>query len=104
MAATRMKGDGFYDAHSEMQLSVIAHTSELITEAVARIPLASEVFSIIDYGSAEGKNSVVSVKLALDAVRKRNPLQLVSIVHNDLPANDFNRLFANLNAPGIDSY
>src|SRR5262249_12497895 len=104
MTATRMKGDGFYDAHSEVQLSIIEHTSALITEAVERIPPASDVFSIIDYGCAEGKNSVVSVRLALDAVRRRNPQQVVAIIHNDLPRNNFNRLFVNLSGTGVDWY
>jgi hypothetical protein len=53
------------------------------------------MFVIADYGSAMGRNSVASVRVAVEALRARRPHQAVAVIHNDLPKNDWNELFAN---------
>ena len=106
MSATEgMKGGGYYDDHSEYQRATAASGAELIRESVAAAPLPDHgrMFVIADYGSATGRNSAASVRLAVDAVRARRADQPVAVIHNDLPANDWNELFANVTS-AHDSY
>jgi SAM dependent carboxyl methyltransferase len=98
-AATEgMKGGGYYDDHSEYQRATAASAAGFISESVAamRLPDADRMFVIADYGSATGRNSVASVRLAVEAVRARRPDQAFAVIHNDLPTNDWNELFANV--------
>ena len=95
-----MKGGGYYDDHSEYQRQV-AHTGTgLIERAVAALPppATGRPVVLVDYGSATGGNSVVALRTAVVAVRDRWPEVAVAVVHNDLPSNDWNELFANLTA------
>jgi cyclopropane-fatty-acyl-phospholipid synthase len=100
-----MKGGGYYDDHSEYQRATAASAGRFISESVAGVllPDADQTFVIADYGSATGRNSVASVRVAVDAVRAGRPNQPVAVVHNDLPTNDWNELFANV-ASAPDSY
>lgn len=102
MLMTRMRGDGLYDANSDMQRCILEAASPLIDYAAVRTPIPSErTFTIVDYGCSEGRNSVDSVKKIIRCVRNRNNDAWISVLHNDLPRNNFNRLFENLyNAPG----
>src|SRR5581483_11598752 len=43
-------------------------------------------------------NSAASVRTAVDAIRARRAEQRVAVIHNDLPTNDWNELFANVTA------
>ena len=90
-----MKGDGYYDSHSQVQNVVIRQLIPLVTELIASIPSPApeHEFCIVDYGCSEGKNSIIVIKAAIEAVRKLLPNQLFMVVHEDLPANNFNRLF-----------
>ena len=58
---------------------------------------------MVDYGASTGANSIASVRAAVAAIRARSADQPVAAVHNDLPTNDWNQLFANL-ASRPDSY
>jgi hypothetical protein len=83
--ATRgMKGRGYYDEHSEYQREVAASGAALVEAGVDAIPLpgAGTSFTIADYGSATGANSVVATSAAVRAVRARDPQQPVAVVHN----------------------
>ncbi len=98
-AATEgMKGGGYYDDHSEYQRATAGSGATFIQACVAAVVLPDEgrMFVIADYGSATGRNSAASVRLAVDAVRARRSDQAVAVIHNDLPANDWNELFANV--------
>ena len=106
MSATEgMKGGGYYDDHSQYQRATAASAAQLIGESVAAAPLPDQeqMFVIADYGSATGRNSAASVRLAVDAVRARRADQAVAVIHNDLPRNDWNELFANV-ASAPNSY
>ncbi len=94
LAPQAMKGDGYYNAHCEVQRSAVNETLPLVANAVnhSPLPIAGHPFAIVDYGSGEGANSVVVAKAAIDAVRRRNPLQDVIVVHNDQLTNNFNGL------------
>jgi SAM dependent carboxyl methyltransferase len=100
-----MKGGGYYDDHSEYQRSVAATGESFLDECVAAIPMPppDRAVVIVDYGASTGGNSLASVRAAIQAVRARNSEQPVTAVHNDLPTNDWNQLFANL-ASRSDSY
>lgn len=94
LAPQAMKGDGYYNAHCEVQREVVNDTIPLIANAVnhSPLPIAGRPFAIVDYGSGEGANSVVVAKAAIEALRTRSPLQDVVVVHNDQPSNNFNGL------------
>jgi len=96
-ATEGMKGGGYYDSHSEYQRRVAASGSDRLAALVASMgPIAVDPFTIVDYGCAEGANSVVAIGGALRALRTRAADTTVVTVHNDLPTNDFNALFRNL--------
>lgn len=100
-----MKGGGYYDDHSEYQRATAASAATFIAECAAAAPLPRDrhTFVIADYGSSTGRNSVASVRVAVEAVRRRRTDQAIAVLHNDLPTNDWNELFANV-ASAADSY
>ncbi len=97
-----MKGDGYYDAHSEYQRRVIEAGAETIRTAVGALDLAAipGALTIADYGAGTGATSVFAVANAMAALDSRDPGRPVFAVHNDLFANDFTRLFRNIAAAG----
>ena len=101
-ATEGMRGGGYYDSHSEYQRAVAESGAELIKRCVAATPLPDEgeSYVVADYGCSTGANSIKAVTWAAEAVRARNANVPVAVLHNDVPTNDFNQLFANLrNAP-----
>jgi cyclopropane-fatty-acyl-phospholipid synthase len=87
-----------YDEHSEYQRAVAATGAALIEQCVeATEPLPDgATFVVADYGASTGKNSIASVRTAVDAVRSASPTRPVAVLHNDVPTNDWNMLFANV--------
>jgi len=60
------------------------------------VALASppEPIVIADYGASEGRNSLAPMRAAIGALRKRvGPERPISVIHTDLPQNDFAALF-----------
>ena len=51
---------------------------------------------LADYGCSTGRNSISSLRSAVDAVRGREADRAIAAIHNDVPTNDWNTLFANL--------
>jgi hypothetical protein len=100
-----MKRGGYYDDHSEYQRATAASAASFIPESVAAVPLPSDgqMFVIADYGSSTGRNSVAAVRGAVERVRGRRADQTIAVIHNDLPTNDWNALFANVTS-AADSY
>ncbi len=98
-ATTGMKGAGYYDQHSGAQLSSIQALQGWVEDAVATLPLPppGQPVTVLDLGSAEGGNAVRLMGAVVAGLRGRTggPVQTV---YSDLPGNDFNRLFANLEA------
>jgi SAM dependent carboxyl methyltransferase len=97
MQAT-MKNEGFYDNHSSIQRSVIEVAEPLIRYAAQSISLPSgqAPITIVDYGASEGANSVAAVNFALETIWQRKYEQIVKVIHEDQPQNNFNRLFENV--------
>lgn len=103
-SALSMKGDGYYDAHSQVQSSVIHALVPLIQSCVNDIPapVQGKDFCIVDFGCSEGKNSIAIVAASIDAVRAIRPSEHFFVVHEDLPANNFNRLISQLYSSSSD--
>jgi hypothetical protein len=97
-ATLGMKRSGYYDSHSEYQQAVAATGAELIEASIAAVPLPApeRSFVIVDYGSSTGASSIKMVTVAVAAIRDRRADVPVAVIHNDVPTNDFNQLFANL--------
>jgi hypothetical protein len=99
-----MKGEGYYDLHSEYQRRIIAGGEGLIRMAADAIDLSrcGSAFTMADYGASTGGSSVQAVKTALRAIRRRDGDLPFHAIHNDVPSNDFTQLFANV--AGKDGY
>ena len=70
---------------------------ELAARTVA-LPAGSQPIVIADYGSSEGHNSLLPLGAAIAILRQRiGPDRAISVVHTDLPENDFSVLFETLN-------
>jgi hypothetical protein len=101
-----MEGHGAYNRSSRVQAAGLSPAVPLFRRAAGAVPLtgASEPIVIADYGSSEGRNSLVPIAAAIRVLRDRaGPERAISVVHTDLPGNDFSALFQTLtNDP--DSY
>jgi cyclopropane-fatty-acyl-phospholipid synthase len=98
-----MKGEGFYDAHSEYQRRVIEAGDELIGDAAGSLePAPERAATIVDYGSGTGATSVRAVGTAIAAIREGGRDRPLQVIHNDVPDNDFTQLFRNV--AGTDGY
>jgi hypothetical protein len=98
-----MESGGAYDRASEYQRDTAASDAARVRDAVGKVPMPAGAFTIVDYGAGEGRNSIASVRTAVDAVRARDAGAPVTSIHSDLLTNDWNGLFANL-AAAPDSY
>jgi hypothetical protein len=92
-----MKGAGYYDEHSEAQLAAIQALQPWVDDAVANLPLPAppQPVAVLDLGSSEGRNAVRIMRAVVAGIRRRTG-QPVQTIYSDLPSNNFNQLFANL--------
>lgn len=94
-----MEGHGAYNRSSGVQAAGSSPALPLLEEAAQRVGLADapEAITIADYGCSEGRNSLQPLGAAIRALRERaGPERTVSVVHTDLPSNDFSVLFETL--------
>lgn len=93
-----MAGGGWYNDHSAPQHVAGDYGLPLLTRAAESVPLSAERGVLVaDYGSSQGRNSLRPMRVAIDALRARLPSAApISIVHTDLPDNDFAALFTTL--------
>jgi hypothetical protein len=94
-----MAGGGYYDQHSQAQRSAGSFGLPLLERAVAALPQLTATTPpvvIADYGAAGGRNELGPMGLAVGALRARGIDQAIAVVHTDIPENDFNALFENL--------
>src|SRR5262245_23906075 len=96
-ATTGMKGAGYYNQHSTVQLSSIQALQDWIEDAVASLPLPAptQAVTVLDLGSSEGRNAVHLMASIVAGLRRRTD-QSLQTIYSDLASNDFNQLFANL--------
>jgi hypothetical protein len=91
-----MEGKGSYNRHATLPADGAALALPLLKKAVGTLNVGSrdERLVIADYGSSQGKNSLVPIRLAIGGLRKRiGPDRAISVFHIDQPSNDFNSLF-----------
>ena len=91
-----MEGDGAYNKHALPQAAGAALASLFLQKAVEKIALESgdQPVVIADYGSSQGKNSLVPVGSAIRKLRSQiGPSRPICVFHIDQPSNDFNSLF-----------
>ncbi len=94
-----MEGRGFYNRSSRVQAAGFSPAVPLLEQAARAAPLARapEPITIADYGASEGRNSLAVMETAIRALRDRvGSERAISVVHADLPANDFSTLFQTL--------
>jgi hypothetical protein len=98
-----MKGAGYYDRHSGAQLSSIRALDAWVDDAVATLPLpeAARPVTVLDLGSSEGGNAIRVMATIVERLRRRTA-QPLGTIYSDLAGNDFNQLFANLEAARRD--
>lgn len=101
-----MEGHGAYNRHSQVQASGSSPAVPLLERAAASvaIPPLPQVLVIADYGSSQGHNSLAPLQAAIKVLRRRVWRErAISVVHTDLPENDFTMLFRTL-ATSPESY
>ena len=94
-----MLGHGFYNKHSQEQGMANRFSLPHLVDAVNAIDLTrtAEHFRIADYGSAQGRNSLLPIKTAIAQIKARwNPIPPITVTHTDLPTNDWTTLFQTL--------
>ena len=107
-----MAGEGFYNEHSLHQRNVAAAGTEMLRRAASSVgdhfvssggsfPPPDQLV-LADYGSSQGANSVRPVRTAIDAFRatEGHASWPVTVVHVDLPENDWTSLFELVDDPG----
>jgi hypothetical protein len=95
-----MEGHGAYNRNSGVQAAGVLPAVALLEEAARTVSLAAppETIVIADYGASEGRNSLLPIAAALRALRARaSAARAISVVHTDLPGNDFSALFETVN-------
>jgi hypothetical protein len=91
-----MEGGGAYNRSSRVQAAGLLPAVALLEDAALKVRLTagSAPLVIVDYGSSEGRNSLLPIGTAVSALRARaGPTRAISVVHTDLPDNDFAALF-----------
>jgi long-chain acyl-CoA synthetase len=91
-----MEGGGSYNAHAKSQATGGILGLPFLEQAVREIaiPEGNDPIAIADYGSSQGKNSLLPMRTAIRALRARVGLDRpITVTHIDQPENDFNTLF-----------
>jgi hypothetical protein len=91
-----MEGHGAYNRNSQVQASGIAPAIGSLEDAARAVPIGSGAAPLVvaDYGCSAGRNSLLPIGIAVRALRERaGTSRDISIVHNDLPNNDYAALF-----------
>jgi SAM dependent carboxyl methyltransferase len=94
-----MEGHGRYNRNSQVQASSLSPALAMLERAVAMAAVPSEPQPIViaDYGSSQGHNSLAPLLAAIRVLRQRiGQDRDISVVHTDLPENDFTVLFQTL--------
>jgi hypothetical protein len=91
-----MEGQGAYNKHAKLQAEGAALALPVLEKAIREIEVDAGEYPLVvaDYGSSQGKNSMIPMQATIKGLRKRiGPDRAISVYHIDQPANDFNSLF-----------
>jgi SAM dependent carboxyl methyltransferase len=94
-----MEGHGAYNRNSRVQAGVLSPALAMLEAAAGKLTLPQEqqLIVIADYGSSQGHNSLIPMQAAINVLRTRiGSNREISVVHTDLPENDFTTLFQTL--------
>jgi hypothetical protein len=93
--SSAMEGGGQYNSHASAQAaSARFGLDHLAAAAAATTPGPAGVVTVVDYGASEGRNSLLPMSTAVDAIRQQHgAAQPICVFHTDLPDNDFSSLF-----------
>jgi SAM-dependent methyltransferase len=93
-----MHGGGFYNLNSSLQAVNLLSALPLLEDAVRSMPVCErEPVVLVDYGSSQGRNSLLPMRAAIGILRSRvGESTPIEIFHADLPSNDFTSLFVTL--------
>jgi hypothetical protein len=93
-----------YAQHSGVQHSAESPALPMLARALEAVVLPADgaPFRVADLGAAAGTNSLEPMRAVVEGVRARTATATpVTVVHTDIPANDFDALLANvLSTPG----
>jgi hypothetical protein len=96
-----MEGRGAYNRYAKLPAGGATLALPLLEKAVQgiRLDAGDQPIVIADYGSSQGKNSFVPLRVAIKTLRSRlGPDRPIFAYHIDQPSNDFNSLFEVLDA------
>jgi hypothetical protein len=96
-----MEGQGAYNKYAKLPAGGAALALPLLERAASDVALGKDDQPVViaDYGSSQGKNSLVPMQLALRVLRQRvGTTRPIFVFHIDQPSNDFNTLFEMLAA------
>jgi hypothetical protein len=95
-----MEGCGAYNRSSRVQAAGLSPAVPMLQRAAqtAALPADSQPIVVADYGSSQGRNSLAPMNAAINVLRQRiGSDRPISVIHTDLPQNDFSALFHTLN-------
>jgi hypothetical protein len=101
-----MKGGGYYDSNSKEQRSALEAFLPWLEQAAAAMAeptVRKTSWTVLDIGSSEGANAIYAMNRIVAALRSRSKLP-IRLFFDDLPTNDFNRLFTNLSSPNGSAF
>src|SRR5271170_6764344 len=91
-----MEGQGAYNKYAKLPAGGAALALPLLERAASDVAVGTvdQPVVIADYGSSQGKNSLVPMQVALRILRPRvGATRPIFVFHIDQPSNDFNSLF-----------
>ena len=90
-----MEGLGAYNRHAQLQASGVSRAASFLANAAQKVVAPDgEPIVIVDYGSSQGKNSLIPLTAAIGEIRSHLALDRpILVFHVDQPSNDFNTLF-----------
>jgi SAM dependent carboxyl methyltransferase len=91
-----MESGGSYNKYAKLPAAGAALALPLWVKTVESVELEAGDNPVVvaDYGSSQGKNSLLPMQIAIKMLRSRlGPHRPVSVFHIDQPLNDFNTLF-----------
>ncbi|KAK3741087.1 hypothetical protein QZH41_003715 [Actinostola sp. cb2023] len=101
-------GSGFYSDHHTICYHVNNAAIPLVVDTVqSTVIKPGSVFTIVDYGTADGGTSMPLMYACVKAIREKYGQELpINIIYEDQPVNDFKSLFMRLQGliPGPPSY
>ncbi|CAF2618594.1 unnamed protein product [Rotaria sp. Silwood2] len=89
---------GTYNTYSQPQLAAINLSISFIHQAIDALNIDNSLLNnpliIADFGTSHGANSIYAIKLIINYLReKKKDYREPLVIHNDLPTNDWEKVF-----------